>query len=54
MSINWIATNPRSNTKNKTNQISMSDAEFETLMRMIIHVRLTFLFIFLFQHLIGF
>jgi hypothetical protein len=38
MSVNWIATNPKSNVKNLANQISMSDHEFENLMRTIIHV----------------
>ena len=38
MSINWIATNPKSNVKNQVNQTPTCDAEFESLMRTIVHV----------------
>ena len=38
MSVNWIAANPKLNVVNTANQQSMSDAEFEELIRWIIHV----------------
>jgi hypothetical protein len=38
MSINWISTNPKPNIKNKANQTPASDADYENLMRAIIHV----------------
>ena len=38
MSVNWIATNPKSNVKNLANQVPISDYEFENLMRTIVHV----------------
>ena len=38
MSVNWIAANPKLNVVNTANQQSMSDAEFEELIRWIVHV----------------
>ena len=38
MSISWIATNPKVNTRNQSLAVAMSDSEFADLMRLIIHV----------------
>jgi len=37
MSISWIATNPRVNTRNQSLAVPMHDSEFAELMRLIIH-----------------
>lgn len=39
MSISWIATNPRVNTRNQSLAVPMHDSEFAELMRLIIHVK---------------
>lgn len=38
MSISWIATNPRVNTRSQALAVAMPDSEFAELMRLIVHV----------------